>query len=100
MPILILHWNLSHQYQVEWNVKRELAKVNYVIHTDAVKAHLIPDELTKRQISFIYANEADLLNVALFGKTAKEFKDTKKSPRVSSQSTPSQDFPIYICPLP
>ena len=65
----------SYQYQIEWNVKRELAKVNYVIHTDAVKAHLIPDELTKRQIGFIYANEADLLNVALFGKMAKEFKE-------------------------
>ena len=64
----------SYQHQIEWNVKRELAKVNYVIHTDAVKAHLIPAELTKKQIGFIYANEADLLNVALFGLTAKEFR--------------------------
>ena len=65
----------SYQNQIEWNVKRELAKVNYVIHTDAVKAHLIPSELTKRQIGFVYASEADVLNVALFGKTAREFKD-------------------------
>jgi len=64
----------SYQNKIEWNVNRELAKVNYVIHTDAVKTHLIPPELTKKQKGFIYANEADLLNVALFGKTAKEFK--------------------------
>jgi len=64
----------SYQNQIEWNVKRELAKVNYVIHTDAVKAHLIPAELTKQQIGFVYASEADLLNVALFGLTAKDFK--------------------------
>jgi len=65
----------SYQHQIEWNVKRELAKVNYVIHTEAVKEHLIPSGLTKKQIGFTYATEADLLNVALFGMTAKEFKD-------------------------
>jgi len=64
----------SYQNQIEWNVNRELAKVNYVIHTDAVKEHLIPAGLTKKQISYQYATEADLLNVALFGMTAKEFK--------------------------
>jgi len=64
----------SHQIQIEWNVGRELAKVNYVIHTDAVKEHLIPTGLTKAQIGHKYATEADLLNVALFGMTAKEFK--------------------------
>ena len=64
----------SYQNQIEWNVKRELAKVNYVIHTDAVKAHLLPKGLTKQQIGMAYANEADVLNIALFGLTAKEFK--------------------------
>ena len=62
--------------KLEWNFQRTLAKVNYHIHTDAIKANLIPDELTKLQISVMYANEADLLNVALFGKTAQEWRST------------------------
>lgn len=57
----------------EWNIQRTLAKVNYKIHTDAIKENLIPSQLTKQQINNIYANEADLLNVALFGFTAKEW---------------------------
>ena len=57
--------------KLEWNLQRTLAKVNYHIHTDAIKENLIPKELSKNQISFVYANEADLLNVALFGITAK-----------------------------
>jgi len=65
----------AYQHQIEWNVKRELAKVNYVIHTDAVKQHLIPSGLTKKQIGITYAKEADVLNVALFGMTAKEFRE-------------------------
>jgi hypothetical protein len=64
----------SYQNQIEWHVKRELAKVNYSIHTDAIKAHLIPDTLSKSQIAHTYASEADVLNVALFGMTASEFK--------------------------
>ncbi len=56
-------------------MQRTLSKINYRIHTDAVKEKLIPPKLTKRQINFVYANEADLLNVALFGKTAKEWRD-------------------------
>ncbi len=60
--------------KLEWNFQRTLAKVNYHIHTDAIKENLIPAELTKSQISFVYANEADLLNVALFGKTALQWK--------------------------
>ncbi len=62
------------QKQLGWSAKRELAKINYHIHTDAVKEHLIPAELTKEQINFVYANEADVLNVALFGKTAKQWR--------------------------
>jgi len=61
--------------QLEWNAKRELSKVNYRIHTDAIKAHLVPENLTPQQINYTYASEADMLNVALFGKTAKQWRD-------------------------
>lgn len=61
--------------KLEWNLQRTLAKVNYHIHTDAIKENLIPKEITKQQASFVYANEAELLNVALFGITAKEWRD-------------------------
>lgn len=63
------------QELIGWNVKRELAKINYLIHTDAIKENLLPKELTKSQISIIYASEADVLNVALFGKTAKQWRE-------------------------
>lgn len=58
-----------------WSVKRELAKINYRIHTSAIKQHLIPQKLTPEQKSYVYADEADLLNVAMFGMTAKEWRD-------------------------
>lgn len=61
--------------KLEWNLQRTLAKVNYQIHTDAIKDNLIPKELSKIQTSMVYANEADLLNVALFGITAKQWRD-------------------------
>ena len=61
--------------KLEWNLQRTLAKVNYQIHTDAIKENLIPKELSKQQVTFVYANEADLLNVALFGITAKQWRD-------------------------
>ncbi len=60
--------------KLDWNLQRTLAKVNYHIHTDAIKENLIPAELTKQQISYVYANEADMLNVALFGKTALQWR--------------------------
>ena len=60
---------------LNWNLNREIAKLNYRIHTDAIKNHLIPPELTQEQISYKYANEADMLNVVLFGKTAKQWRD-------------------------
>lgn len=63
------------QAQLGWSAKRELAKINYHIHTDAIQQHLIPVELTQQQISVIYANEADVLNVALFGMTAKQWRE-------------------------
>jgi hypothetical protein len=61
--------------KLDWNLQRTLAKVNYHIHTDAIKEKLIPAELTKLQISFVYANEADMLNMALFGKTALQWRN-------------------------
>ncbi len=60
--------------KLEWNFQRTLAKVNYHIHTDAIQEKLIPKELSKKEISLIYANEADLLNMALFGKTAQQWR--------------------------
>lgn len=61
-----------------WNLNREISKLNYRIHTDAIKENLIPPELTLEQIAYKYANEADLLNVALFGKTAKKWREENK----------------------
>ncbi len=63
------------QKQLGWSAKRELSKINYRIHTDAIKHNLIPAEITKAQASIIYANEADVLNVAMFGMTAKQWRD-------------------------
>ena len=60
---------------LDWSIKRSLTKINYRIHTDAIKENLIPKNLSKHQISFVYANEADILNMALFGKTAKQWRD-------------------------
>ena len=62
--------------KLTWNLQRTLAKVNYHIHTDAIKENLIPKSLTKSQINFVYTSEADMLNVALFGITAKQWRDT------------------------
>ena len=64
---------------LNWNLNREIAKLNYRIHTDAIKENLIPPELTPQQISYKYASEADMLNVALFGKTAKQWREANPS---------------------
>lgn len=63
------------QKQLGWTVKRELSKINYRIHTDAIRQNLIPTEVTSKQASIIYANEADVLNVAMFGITAKIWRE-------------------------
>ena len=63
------------QKQLGWSAKRELAKINYHIHTSAIRQNLIPNEITPTQASVIYANEADVLNVAMFGLTAKQWRD-------------------------
>ena len=69
-----LKQNESYQNKIDWSVRRELAKTNYRIHTDSIKENIIPI-LTEKQKLYVYANEADMLNVALFGMTAKEWKD-------------------------
>ncbi len=65
----------NNRQKLEWNLQRTLAKINYQIHTDAIKEKLIPPELTKDQVNMKYADEADLLNVALFGMTAKMWRE-------------------------
>ena len=65
----------SRRFSLAWNLNRTLSKLNYRIHTDAIKAHLIPSEITPAQAGITYASEADVLNVALFGQTAKQWRD-------------------------
>jgi len=65
----------NRRLSLEWDLQRTLSKINYRIHTDAIKEHIIPNIVTKEQISYTYAEEADLLNVALFGMTAKQWRD-------------------------
>ena len=65
----------NRRLSLAWNLNRTLAKINYRIHTDAIQTHLIPKEVTVKQAAFAYAEEADLLNVALFGQTAREWRD-------------------------
>lgn len=65
----------TEQAQLGWTAKRELSKINYRIHTDAIKQNLIPTEVTTKQACIIYADEADTLNVAMFGKTAKMWRE-------------------------
>ena len=75
--------NESNNLKLGWNLQRTLAKVNYRIHTDAIKENLIPPALSKEKINFVYANEADMLNVALFGITAKEWRNA--NPKTPAQ---------------
>ena len=69
----------NERLQLNWNLQRTLAKINYQLHTDAIKENLIPKVLTKEKINFIYADEADLLNISLFGMTAKQWR--KQNPK-------------------
>ena len=73
-----LKYEENERLRLGWDIKREFAKINYRIHTDAIKENLIPKEITKEQANQIYANEADVLNVALFGMPAKEWRDNNK----------------------
>jgi len=83
------------QNQWKWSAKRELAKINYLIHTDAIKEHLIPETISKKQASVVYANEADVLNVALFGKTAKEWRE--KHPKLKGNIRDHAHLNELIC---
>lgn len=83
----------SHRYALDWNVKRLLTKANYKIHTDAIKQNLIPPNVTKAQQGYIYASEADMLNVALFGKTAADWRNEnpdKKGENIRDYATIEQ----------
>jgi hypothetical protein len=65
----------NNRLQLTWNLHRTLSKINYQIHTDAIKHHIIPESISKEQAALVYASEADVLNVALFGKTAKQWRE-------------------------
>ena len=82
----------AEQKQLGWDVKRNLTKINYRIHTDAIRAHLIPPELSGKQMSLIYASEADVLNMALFGMTAQDWRDANPSEKgnIRDQANASQ----------
>ncbi len=82
----------SSRMSLSWNLNREISKLNYRIHTDAIRDNLIPEDLTPEQISFTYASEADVLNMALFGKTAKMWRDEnpKKKGNIRDYATISQ----------
>ncbi|MBN1495080.1 KilA-N domain-containing protein [Candidatus Peregrinibacteria bacterium] len=78
-----------------WDIKRNLAKINYKVHTDAIKAHLIPNKLTIEQINFIYSSEADVLNKALFNLTAKEWRNA--NPKKDGNIRDYADIVQLIC---
>ena len=83
------------QKKLGWDIKRNLAKINYRIHTDAIKNNLIPEKLPKEKINFIYANEADILNMALFGMTAKEWRD--ENPNLKGNIRDYADISQLVC---
>jgi KilA-N domain len=81
--------------ELGWDTKRILTKINYHIHTDAIQANLIPKELSQSRVNSIFANEADVLNKALFGKTAKEWRD--KNPKISGNIRDYSDVTQLVC---
>jgi hypothetical protein len=82
----------SERQTLGWDIRRNLAKINYRIHTDAIQTHLIPAQLSKDQISFVYASEADLLNMALFGQTAAQWREANSEAKgnIHDQATGAQ----------
>ena len=82
----------NNKERLEWNLQRTISKINYKIHTDTIKENLIPKIISKSQASFIYASEADILNVAIFGKTAKEWKEetNEKEGNIRGEATIEQ----------
>ena len=85
----------SNIQQIEWSFQRTLAKVNYKIHTDAIKNNIIPKVLDKQQTSLVYASEADVLNMALFGMTAKQWRDTNPTENGDSLSSSKRNVRDY-----
>ena len=85
------------QQAIGWSAKRELSKINYHIHTDAVRANLIPDEVDAYHSSLIYAEEADVLNVALFGITAKEWRDANPDKKGNMRDYATINQLICLC---
>lgn len=85
--------------KLEWDIRRSLTKTSYHIHTDAIKDHLIPPELPKKQAGFIYATEADLLNTALFGKTAKEWRAANKDKKGNIREYASVEQLVVLASL-
>ena len=83
------------QKYLGWSAKRELAKLNYHIHTDAIKQNLIPNELTPKQTSIVYASEADVLNMALFGQTAKQWRES--NPKLKGNMRDYANINQLIC---
>lgn len=83
------------QKELGWDIRRNLAAINYRIHTDAIKGNLIPAELTKTQVNLVYASEADVLNMALFGITAKTWRD--KNPGMKGNVRDYATIPQLIC---
>lgn len=83
------------QEKLGWDIKRNLAKINYKIHTDAIKNNLVPEKLPKEKINFIYASEADILNVALFGMTAKEWRE--ENPKLKGNIRDYADISQLVC---
>jgi len=83
------------QKQLGWDIKRNLANINYKIHTDAIKNKLVPEKLSKERINYIYASEADILNVALFGMTAKEWRES--NPELKGNMRDYADISQLVC---
>ena len=81
--------------QLGWDIRRNLAKINYRIHTDAIKENLVPPELTPKQVNLVYATEADVLNMALFGMTAKDWRD--KNPGRKGNVRDDADVSQLVC---
>lgn len=85
----------TEQAELGWDIKRNLAKINYRIHTDAIKANLIPPELTAKQVNLVYASEADVLNMALFGMTAKQWRE--KHPKAKGNIRDEANASQLVC---
>ncbi|MDY2739990.1 MULTISPECIES: KilA-N domain-containing protein [Acidaminococcus] len=89
----------SHAKALDWTVKRELAKTNYKIHTDAIKENLIPSEISKTEEGYTYASEADVINIALFGKTAKQWRNEHKGEKSNMRDAATIEQLIILANL-